>query len=125
MFRVLVKDFDGSIQWNEGFSIVTRQMPVALATHFLCEHAVLGRHAAGEHHSRSLCRTPDEANAEDEHADCQHHCANIGQIDEPVRGLSVRRQDGQEKGSRHQDCGDGDRTRTIHFIAFERLASST
>jgi hypothetical protein len=23
-----------------------------------------------------LCWTPDEANAEDEHADCQHHCAN-------------------------------------------------
>ena len=44
---------------------------------------------AGEHHL-SLCRTPDEADAEDEHADCQHHCANIGQID-AARSGPVRR----------------------------------
>jgi hypothetical protein len=50
---------------------------------------------AGEHHSRSLCRTPDEADAEDEHADCQHPCANIGQIDEPIRSPGVGRYDGQ------------------------------
>jgi hypothetical protein len=48
--------------------------------------------------------------AEDEHADCQHHCANMGQIDEPVWGPSVGRHDGQEKGRRNQDCGDRDRT---------------
>src|SRR5262245_38084594 len=60
---------------------------------------------AADHHSRSLCRTPDEANAEDEHADCQYHCANIGQTDEPVWGPSGGRHDG-----RNQNCGDRDRT---------------
>src|SRR5215831_19860152 len=33
----------------------------------------------------SLCRTHDEANPEDEHADGQQYCADIGEIDEPVR----------------------------------------
>jgi hypothetical protein len=35
-------------------------------------------------------RTPDEADAEDEHADGQQHCADIGEIDEPVRGRDAR-----------------------------------
>jgi hypothetical protein len=44
--------------------------------------------------SRSLCRTPNEADAEDEHADGQQHCADIGEIDEPVRGRGIGRQHG-------------------------------
>src|SRR5262249_23016069 len=42
----------------------------------------------------SLCRTPDEANPEDEHADGQQYCADIGEIDEPVRGRGIGRQHG-------------------------------
>ena len=44
--------------------------------------------------SRSLCWTPDEADAEDEHADGQQHCADIGEIDEPIRGRGIGRQHG-------------------------------
>jgi hypothetical protein len=31
--------------------------------------------------SKLSCRTPDQADAEDEHADAQQHCADIGEID--------------------------------------------
>jgi hypothetical protein len=44
--------------------------------------------------SRSLCWTPDDADAEDEHADGQQHCADIGEIDEPIRGRGIGRQHG-------------------------------
>jgi hypothetical protein len=44
--------------------------------------------------SRSLCRTPDEADAEDEHADGQQHCADIGKRDEPVRARGIGREHG-------------------------------
>jgi hypothetical protein len=44
--------------------------------------------------SRPLCRTRDEADAEDEHADGQQYCADIGEVDEPVRGRGIGRQHG-------------------------------
>jgi hypothetical protein len=44
--------------------------------------------------SRSLCRTPHEADAEDEHSYGQQYCAGIGEIDELVRGRGIGRQHG-------------------------------
>jgi hypothetical protein len=50
--------------------------------------------SAATHLSRSLCLTADEADAENEHAHGQQHCADIGEIDEPVRGRGIGRQHG-------------------------------
>jgi hypothetical protein len=38
--------------------------------------------------SRHLCQTPDEADARDEYANGQQHCANMGEIDEPFGAVA-------------------------------------
>jgi hypothetical protein len=64
-------------------------------------------------HSRNLCRTPDEADAEDEHAEGQQHCTDVGEINEPVRSFGIGRQNREEKARRNQDRSDGSRTAVV------------
>ena len=56
----------------------------------------------------ALCRTPDQSHAEDEHADRQQRCADIGEIDQRVRGPGIGQQHGEEESCRDQDGSDGD-----------------
>src|SRR5262249_46610877 len=55
--------------------------------------------------SSSSCWTPDKADAEDEHADGQHHRSDIGEIDEPVRGRGIGLQHGKGQASRDKSSG--------------------
>jgi hypothetical protein len=74
-------------------------------------------------HSRNLCRTPDEADAEDEHAEGQQHCTDLGEINEPVRSFGSGRQNREEKARRNQDRSNGSRTphKPFHGVGEVRL----
>jgi hypothetical protein len=83
----------------------------------IIEASLAGAASSTLRSSRSLCRMPDQADAEDEHADGQQYCANVGEIDEPVRGRGIGRQHREEEGRRNQNrCNGGAPHKPFHGV---------